>query len=38
MISTRTHQCSNCGIKLHRDHNSAIKILAKGLGLNTRLA
>lgn len=34
-LSTRTHQCPKCGIKLHRDHNSAIKILAKGLGLNT---
>ncbi len=34
-LSTRTHQCPKCNIKLHRDHNSAIKILAKALGLNT---
>ena len=34
-LSTRTHQCPKCGIKLHRDHNAGRKILAKGLGLST---
>jgi putative transposase len=29
-LSTRTHHCA-CGVKLHRDHNSAKIILAKGL-------
>ncbi|MGL5871893.1 MAG: RNA-guided endonuclease InsQ/TnpB family protein [Xenococcaceae cyanobacterium] len=29
-LSTRTHKCS-CGLKLHRDHNAALQILAKGL-------
>jgi putative transposase len=29
-LSTRTHIC-NCGLKLHRDHNAALQILAKGL-------
>ncbi len=32
-LSNRTHQCPHCGIKLHRDHNAAIKILSKALGL-----
>ncbi len=30
-LSTRTHQCLKCGLKLHRDHNSAKVILVKGL-------
>lgn len=30
-LSTRTHKCS-CGLELHRDHNAAIQILAKGIG------
>lgn len=30
-LSTRTHQCSKCGLKLHRDHNAARNILVKGL-------
>ncbi len=30
-LSTRTHQCVKCGLKLHRDHNSAIEIRKKGL-------
>ncbi len=34
-LSTRTHQCIKCGLKLHRDHNAALMILAKSLGLNT---
>ncbi len=34
-LSTRTHICPKCGIKLHRDHNAARKILAKGLGIST---
>jgi putative transposase len=34
-LSNRTHQCPQCGIKLHRDHNAAKQILAKGLGLST---
>jgi putative transposase len=29
-LSTRTHSCK-CGCELHRDHNAAINILAKGL-------
>jgi putative transposase len=36
-LSTRSHQCLLCGLKLHRDHNSAKVILVKGLetlGLN----
>ena len=37
-LSTRTHQCSKCGLKMHRDHNAAQNILVKGLevlGVNT---
>jgi len=30
-LSTRTHQCLKCGLRLHRDHNSAKLILVKGL-------
>ncbi len=30
-LSTRSHQCSKCGLKLHLDHNSAKVILVKGL-------
>lgn len=29
-LSTRTHRCA-CGVSLHRDHNAAKMILAKGL-------
>ena len=32
-LSTRTHQCSKCGLVLDRDHNAAKNILAKGLKL-----
>ena len=30
-LSTRSHQCLKCGLRLHRDHNSAKVILVKGL-------
>ncbi|MDM9383047.1 transposase [Chlorogloeopsis sp. ULAP01] len=30
-LSTRTHKCTNCGTVMHRDHNAAKQILAKGL-------
>lgn len=30
-LSTRTHECNKCGTSLHRDHNAARNILAKGL-------
>jgi len=30
-LSTRSQQCSKCGLKLHRDHNSAKVILVKVL-------
>ena len=30
-LSTRTHKCLNCGTVMHRDHNAAKMILAKGL-------
>ncbi len=30
-LSTRTDECVKCGLKLHRDHNSAIEIKKKGL-------
>ncbi len=30
-LSTRSHQCLKCGLKLHRDHNPAKVILVKGL-------
>ena len=33
-LSQRTHQCAKCGTKLHRDHNAALNILAKALGLD----
>jgi putative transposase len=32
-LSTRTHQCSKCGLVLDRDHNAAKNILGKGLKL-----
>ena len=32
-LSTRTHSCPKCGMVLHRDHNAARNILAKGLQL-----
>lgn len=30
-LSTRTHDCSRCGLNMHRDHNAARNILVKGL-------
>ncbi len=30
-LSVRIHACSRCGLRLHRDHNAAINILALGL-------
>ncbi|MCC5665080.1 transposase [Nostoc sp. CHAB 5784] len=30
-LSTRTHKCHECGTVMHRDHNAAKQILAKGL-------
>lgn len=30
-LSTRTHNCKNCGLKINRDHNAAINVLALGL-------
>jgi len=30
-LSVRWHKCIYCGIELHRDHNSAINILARGI-------
>ncbi|KAB8332764.1 IS200/IS605 family element transposase accessory protein TnpB [Scytonema tolypothrichoides VB-61278] len=30
-LSTRTHKCHSCGTIMHRDHNAAKQILAKGL-------
>ena len=30
-LSTRTHKCHECGTVMHRDHNAARQILAKGL-------
>ncbi|MFS8805843.1 transposase [Synechococcus sp. R6-10] len=32
-LSTRTHQCPQCGVVLCRDENAAINILRKGLEL-----
>lgn len=32
-LSTRTHQCPNCGLVLDRDHNAAHNILSRGLEL-----
>ncbi len=35
-IEVRVHDCPHCGLKLNRDHNAALNILARGLaGLNT---
>ena len=31
----RKYACSACGLALDRDHNAALNILQKGLGLNT---
>ena len=31
-LSVRWHDCPNCGLSLHRDHNAALNILARGLG------
>lgn len=30
-LSERLHQCSVCGLQMHRDHNAALNILARGL-------
>ncbi|PLZ11692.1 hypothetical protein CBP19_12805 [Fischerella thermalis WC1110] len=30
-MSTRTHKCHKCGTVMHRDHNAAKQILAKGI-------
>jgi putative transposase len=30
-LSMRVHDCPHCGLKLHRDHNAALNILALGL-------
>ena len=34
-LSIREHICPNCGLRLSRDHNAAINILNRGLGLQT---
>ena len=34
-LSVREHICPNCGLRLSRDHNAAINILNRGLGLQT---
>ncbi len=31
-LSTRTHECTHCGLVLDRDHNAALNILKHGLG------
>jgi IS605 OrfB family transposase len=34
-LSMRVHDCPHCGLKLNRDHNAALNILARGLaGIN----
>jgi putative transposase len=30
-LSVRIHECPHCGLKLNRDHNAALNILARGL-------
>jgi putative transposase len=30
-LSNRIHECPYCGLKLNRDHNAALNILARGL-------
>jgi putative transposase len=30
-LSVRLHDCPHCGLKLNRDHNAALNILALGL-------
>jgi len=32
-LSERVHHCESCGLELDRDHNAALNILSKGLGL-----
>jgi putative transposase len=34
-LSQRTHQCAECGLELHRDHNAALNILLKALGIKS---
>ena len=29
-LAEREHRCSECGLKLHRDHNAALNILGRG--------
>ena len=36
-LSQRTHQCAKCGTILHRDHNAALNILAKALGIKSNI-
>jgi len=37
-LSVRIHDCPYCGLKLNRDHNAALNILARGLAsINTSL-
>lgn len=31
VLSIRVHDCPHCGLKLDRDHNAALNILARGL-------
>jgi putative transposase len=34
-LSVRVHDCPHCGLKLNRDHNAALNVLARGLaGIN----
>ncbi|WP_071592026.1 zinc ribbon domain-containing protein [Baaleninema simplex] len=30
-LSTRTHECPNCGIELYRDTNAALNVLKRGM-------
>ena len=30
-LSVRIHDCPDCGLRLNRDHNTALNILARGL-------
>jgi putative transposase len=35
-LSVRRHDCPHCGLSLHRDHNAALNILARGLARTGR--
>jgi putative transposase len=37
-LSVRWHQCPECGVSLHRDHNAALNILALGRAQQTKKA